>query len=89
MVAKKTFKSLIVAPATTALIATSAHAGGLADAITEAPVVEEVAPAPSGSANWVVPALAVLLLGIAIASSGDDDDDEDTDPMTSTLSSMF
>lgn len=89
-----TFKSLIIAPATAAMLATGAQAGGLSDAIVEqAPVeVAPVAPA-AGSNSWVVPAIALLLIGAAIASSGSDDDDEvedevDEGPITSTFSSF-
>lgn len=92
MIDKKSFRSLVLAPATTALLATGAHAGGLADAIVETPQVE-IMPEDddTGLANWVVPAIALLVIGIAVASSGDDDDDDEVEEDTTptTLSSIL
>ncbi|EBA12456.1 hypothetical protein [Roseobacter sp. CCS2] len=62
-----------------AICATSTFAGGLADEIVEAPVMEaEMAPAPNSSVNptyIVVGVLAALLIAAAV---NDDDDDDPT-----------
>ncbi|EBA11903.1 hypothetical protein [Roseobacter sp. CCS2] len=59
-----------------------ASAGGLAAAIVEEPpVIAEPAPVTQGAtASWVVPLVALLLVGAVIASdSGSDDSDNDGD----------
>ena len=61
------------------LAATQSMAGGLSDAIVEAPAMEPVAVAePEGSAGWIIPVLIVgALVAIAVSSGDDDDDSED------------
>ncbi|WP_156788572.1 hypothetical protein [Roseobacter sp. CCS2] len=62
------------------LIATQSLAGGLADAIVESPALEpEVVEAPTGSSDWIIPALIIGVLAIAVVSNDDDDDDDDDD----------
>jgi hypothetical protein len=60
------------------LLASTAYAGNL---IFEAEEEEEIiiAEEPMGSSNasWIVPLLAIGIIGLAIAASQDDDDDED------------
>jgi hypothetical protein len=73
------FKSLVVAPATVAMLATSVQAGGVADAIVEAEPIEMdpyVEP-QSSTPSWVIPAIAILLLGVAASASQSDSDDDD------------
>ncbi|PUB18903.1 hypothetical protein [Yoonia sediminilitoris] len=69
-------RSLFFAAASATMIVSSAQAGGLADAITERePEVIEQAP-PAEMPSWVVPAVALLLIGVAVAASkggGSDD----------------
>ena len=68
-------RSLLLSAAIATLTATSALAGGLADEVMEAPVIE-VAPEPTGTLpGWVIP-LAIIGLVIALASSDSDDDIE-------------
>ena len=66
-------RSLALSAIVAALAATSALAGGLADEVVEAPIIE-VAPEPTSSLpGWVIP-LAIVGLVIAIASSSDDEE---------------
>ncbi|PJI85062.1 hypothetical protein BC777_3058 [Yoonia maricola] len=64
-----------------ALCTTSAFAGGLADEIVEAPVMEEaVAPVAGSSVDptyIVVGILAALLIAAAVNNDDDDDDEPD------------
>lgn len=75
--------------ATSALVVSStfAHAGGLANEITEAPVVMAEEPAPAGSSidptYIVLGVIAALLIAAAVAE--DDDDDVDTMPDASDM----
>ena len=65
-------KAFMLSVAVAAVTATPALAGGLADEVVEAPIIE-VTPEPTGSLpNWVIP-LAIVGIVIAVASSGDDD----------------
>ena len=67
-------KKLLLSAAIATVTATSALAGGLADEVVEAPIIE-VAPEPAGSLpGWVIP-LAIVGLVIAVASSSDDEDE--------------
>ncbi len=71
---KSVLKSLSVAAIVVAPI--TAHAGGLAPAIEETPVVIAEAPAPAASSslsNLIVPLLFLGLVGIAVASGSDSD----------------
>ena len=73
----KTFKSFVVASATAALISSSAFAGGLSDEIVEREVEEMQEVVPAGSVpGWVIPVVAIVVIGALIAASKDDDDDE-------------
>ena len=76
---------LLLASSLAATSALPALAGGLDDAIIEAPVVVEPAPAPAGfgglgTAGAVVGGLVAL--GIIAAVIDDDDDDDDANPTT-------
>ena len=70
----------IVAYTAAAIIAAgTAFAGTL---VFEAEEEEEIIiadeePMGSSNASWIVPLLAIGVIGLAIASSGDDDDDDD------------
>lgn len=70
-------KSVVAATTAVVLSGTVASAGGLSDAIVEAPVIVEdpVEAAPAGGSvpGWVIPVAIVALL-IGVASSSDDDD---------------
>lgn len=59
------------------MIATSAAAGGLSDAIVESePMEEPVMAAPAGSSDWIIPVVIFgALAAVALSSNGDDDDD--------------
>ena len=79
----KTFKSLVVASATAALISSSAFAGGLSDEIVEREVEEMQEVAPAGSVpGWVIPVVAIVVIGALIAASNDDDDEPVAEIMT-------
>ena len=66
-------KNLLISAAIATVTATSALAGGLANEVVEAPIIE-VAPEPTSSLpGWVIP-LAIVGLVIAIASSDDDEE---------------
>lgn len=70
----KTLKSFIVATATAALISSSAFAGGLSDEIVEREVEEMQEVVPAGSVpGWVIPVVAIVVIGALIAASKDDD----------------
>lgn len=65
-------KAFLLSVTVAAITATSALAGGLADEVVQAPIIE-VAPEPTGSLpGWVIP-LAIVGLVIAVASSSDGD----------------
>lgn len=62
-------KKLVAATAVATLIASSAFAGGKNNAEMEPMVeTEEVMAAANGSAPWIVPLLALALLGVAAGS---------------------
>ena len=68
------FKNIVVASATAAFLSSSAHAGGLSDAIVEREVQEIQEVAPAGSLpGWVIPVVALVVIGAVIAASNDDD----------------
>ncbi len=70
------FKNIVVASATAAFLSSSAHAGGLSDAIVEREVQEIQEVAPAGSLpGWVIPVVALVVIGAVIAASNDDDPD--------------
>ena len=72
----KTIKSFIAASATAALISSSAFAGGLSDEIVEREVQEIQEVVPAGSLpGWVIPVVAIVVIGALIAASNDDDDE--------------
>ncbi|MEL7180543.1 MAG: hypothetical protein AAFN63_11995 [Pseudomonadota bacterium] len=75
------FTKTIAIAAAIALSTTAAFAGGLADEIVEAPVVqEEVAPVAGSSVSptyIVVGILAALLIAAAVNNDDDDDEEED------------
>lgn len=61
------------------LAATTAFAGNMNyEAAAEVPVVEEVSAGTTGSlggsAGWVVPLVAIVLIGAAVAASGHDEE---------------
>lgn len=70
-------KCLLAATAVATTFTSTAYAGGLADAITEREpeIVEQAAPA--AVPGWVVPAVALLLIGVAVAASSDSGSDDD------------
>ena len=73
----KIFKSFVVASATAALISSSAFAGGLSDEIVEREVEEMQEVVPAGSVpGWVIPVVAIVVIGALIAASKNDDDPE-------------
>ncbi len=78
---RNTLKTMMAAATALSAAATSAHSGGLSDAIVESepePIVMDDA-SRSGVPGWVVPVVVLGLLGAAVASSsGDDNDDGDT-----------
>ena len=72
----KNLKSFVAASATAALISSSAFAGGLSDEIVEREVEEIQELAPAGSVpGWVLPVVALVVIGAVIAANNDDDDD--------------
>ena len=76
----KTIKSFIAASATAALISSSAFAGGLSDEIVEREVQEIQEVVPAGSLpGWVIPVVAIVVIGALIAASNDDEPDGETD----------
>jgi hypothetical protein len=70
----------IVAYTAAAIIAAgAAYAGNLvfeAEPEEEIVIVEEE-PMGSSNASWIIPLLAIGVIGLAIAASQDDDDDND------------
>lgn len=62
-----------MAPAIASLVAVSATAGMLTEPVVE--TIEEP-PAKSSLAGWIVPLLAIAVVGAIIASNGDDDEAE-------------
>ncbi|MEO9826270.1 MAG: hypothetical protein ABJF50_17855 [Paracoccaceae bacterium] len=72
LLAKNTLKTMIVAPALAGMVATGAYAGGLATPQLEDEVIS--AEDDAGLPGWVVPAIAIVVVGALIASSNDDDD---------------
>lgn len=76
----KTIKSFIAASAAVALISSSAFAGGLSDEIVEREVQEIQEVAPAGSLpGWVIPVVAIVVIGALIAANNDDDDEPPVD----------
>ncbi len=78
----KIIQSFITASATAALLSSSAFAGGLSDEIVEREVQEIQEVVPAGSLpGWVIPVVAIVVIGALIAASNDDDDEpaEETD----------
>ena len=77
----KTFKSFVVATATAALVSSSAFAGGLSDEIVEREVEEIQEVVPAGSVpGWVIPVVALVVIGALIAANNDDDDKPADEP---------
>lgn len=70
-----TIASLILSTALTQV----AHAGGLADAIVEEEPVVIAEPPEPGLPGWVIPVVALVLIG-AVAASSSSDSDEDPEP---------
>ena len=60
-------------------LATQAIAGNLVFEAGEEEEIIIVEDEPMGSSNasWIIPLLAIGVIGLAIASSSDDDDDDD------------
>ena len=60
------------------MLATASYAGNLVfEAEEEEEIVIAEEPMGSSNASWIIPLLAIGVIGLAIASSQDDDDDED------------
>ncbi len=73
------------------LLANTAFAGGLADAITERqPVVIQDTP-DDGLPGWVLPVAALVIIGAVVASSdgGSDDPDDPGDPEDAVIEDDF
>ena len=71
----------VLAAACSFAMATQATAGNLvfeAEEEEEIIIVEEE-PMGSSNASWIIPLLAIGIIGLAVASSGDDDDDDGDD----------
>ena len=78
---------LLLATSLAATSALPALAGGLDDAIIEAPVVVEPAPAPAGLGGLgVAGAVVGGLVALGIIAAVVDDDDDDDDAANTTLS---
>lgn len=66
-------KNALITAVGTAVLAGSATAGGLADAIVEREPVVIEQTAEAGIPGWVLPAAALVVLGIVVANNDDDD----------------
>ena len=65
------FTTTLVAAAVLAVSGVSANAGGLSTPVVTTPVVEVMAPAPTGSlsSNYIVLGLLAVLVAVAAGSS--------------------
>lgn len=83
-------KPLVIVPATLAAMAAPAIAGTLVFEAEEEQeiIIAEDEPMGSSNAAWIVPLLAIGVIGLAIASGGDDDDDDGGDDNGVTITSI-
>ncbi|MEO0342484.1 MAG: hypothetical protein AAF198_03520 [Pseudomonadota bacterium] len=65
-------KKILTSLGIVSIAASSATAGGLDEPVVES--LEEVAPAGTTSAQWLIPLAAVALIALAVSGSDDDDD---------------